>query len=245
MATRIRRTRIEELVKYQERLRQHQVVDIADESASARRILKDLTGVTSKEEMFKEMTVTGGRKCWRNWSLDQKQADATVSTLKKGLVKVRQEDYRARQTAYTGLTEEEFSMWRRKIRINIKALRAKESKRLKEREKHLVNRQKECKTHLVCKWIRKAWENSEKQTESKMSEEKRSEERVTVMNRKESDVRKVEEILKEREEVERKILEKNKEERGTNSKELRDKVVTIFGDVRLTSPSPRSRFYVI
>ena len=55
LATRIRRTRLEELVKHQERMKKHQIVDLADEAASARRTLKDLTGETSKEEMKREM----------------------------------------------------------------------------------------------------------------------------------------------------------------------------------------------
>ena len=146
--------RLEVLIGSQRRLLTRGLVAHSDEIASARRRFQFLTGPSGIEwvkcELRKETEI-----CWRNPASDRSQARLSLRNLEVGLQKVREESWKQAKVMRSLVSETYYRRMLLRSRMKSRKIRSMETKRLGRKEEYIMSRSRDCKKHILCKWVRK------------------------------------------------------------------------------------------
>ena len=125
-AVRIQVTRLEELVRFQDKLVASGLVARSDEVASARRRLQFLTG-PSGVEAFRSELRGGFVQCWRHRASERQQAKLTLASLMEGLSDLRKKVWKLSKEMKTKMSDPQYRLIERKIRVRTKRVRTLEN----------------------------------------------------------------------------------------------------------------------
>ena len=146
--------RLEVLIGSQRRLLTRGLVAHSDEIASARRRFQFLTGPSGIEWVKCELR-KGTDICWRDPTSDRSQARLSLRNLEVGLQKVREESWKQAKVMRSLVSETYYRRMLLRSRMKSRKIRSMETKRLGRKEEYIMSRSRDCKKHILCKWVRK------------------------------------------------------------------------------------------
>ena len=128
-----------------------------DERLGSLRTKRHLSGTSSKLEVSEKLSNSSepNRICWRKISDVRQATNASVRSLKKGLLLAREKVVKLREKALAQVLEKEARFLTLGIQILVDRLKGKEIKKYNTTLTRLVDRTKDCSNHVVCNWMRK------------------------------------------------------------------------------------------
>ena len=158
--------RLEVLLAHLKNLGSVNSASALDEKLASQRTKRHLSGPSSKYEILQKLkSEEGDDVCWRNICDVKLANNASIRNIRKGLAMTRKKVVEVREKVLYGLSVEDVRILSLGIQILVDRLKGKEMKRLNVTRQRLVDKNRDCQSHYVCKWMRqriKEWQKDHK-----------------------------------------------------------------------------------